>query len=193
MKKLITSSEIIDKYDESVTAIAKVTKTSSRVSAPGSKLSDQVDSNELQDIRVADYKFKRKDKPSVSLSAGIYDFKFDPMAGNCSWVETESGEEVSYFLSMVDIDFWMYGFYYQSYATYPSVQLTIKRGMNSKTGSMKNRYDPLNVKTYVYAPTFRANQATMYQGYSTLVNKAKIDGIKGIEFPNNWDEIPYVI
>jgi len=193
MKNLITSNEIIDKCSESTTALAKFIKTSSHVRASGSKLSDQVDSDELQDIRVADYKFKRKDKPNVFLSAGIYNFKFDPMAGDCSWIEIEGGEEVSYFLSMVDIDFWMYGFYYQSYATYPSVQLTIKRGMNSKPGSMKNRYDPLNVKTYVYAPTFRANQSTMYQGYSTLVNKAKIDGIKGIEFPNNWDEIPYVI
>lgn len=182
--KIITSKHILELLESNV-----VDKSLGQVGMQ-TKASIKVDSDELQDTRIAAH-LKRGDKLPVK-DVPITDFKYDPLGGTCSWYEFYNDENSMMYLNYIDVDFWMYGYSYQSYTSHPGIYLTIKSGVSPSYGSGV-RYDPNNAVTYLYAPSSRSRIAPTFQAFSTLCNQARLHGLEGVEFPDNWDKIPYVV
>lgn len=177
-KSLITSKFIIDKCEES-----------QFITTRGSDLSQTVDSDPIQDLRLKSYQNKKLGLPDSTITIN---FNYDPLSGTCSWSEVIEGEEVGVLLTLSEIDFWQYSFQYYNYTTFPGIQLTIKRGSGTNIGR-RLIYDPGKVKNYIYAPSYRSKAEQLYQEFSTLVNRARVRGLEGIQFPKNWDPIPYTV
>jgi hypothetical protein len=156
----------------------------------GSKTSKDVDAKDIQAIRTARYVKKGGD---TSLEDNVIsNFKFDPLSGVSTWNEIIDGQESFITLSFTEIDAVMLNFVYQPYIPYPGILLNIKKGTSSKMGKGV-RYDPTNSTSYIYAPSYRSDVTKIYQEFSALSNRARVDGLNGIEFPENWDGIPYVV
>lgn len=176
VRDLISSKFIINQCNEAQVIVPQA-----------SEFSDTVDDIETQKLRLDAFD---DDTPP---SDKIFNYKSDPYAGNCSWTQEFEGEEVAVYLSLSEIDFYQYSFQMDQYTTtYPGIMITINRGARSKYG-LGSVYDPGKVVSYVYAPSFRADASQLYQEYSILVANARVRGLEGVQFPQNWDEIPYTI
>lgn len=183
MKKVIKSSDIVDLIEGVVIPV---------LSDESDDIGHDVGSTEVQSIRTARYVKKGGKLPPEGTV--ITDFRSDPLSGTASWYEVIDNVEYNYSMTFSEIDFFMFGYQYQPYTSYPGIYLTIKEGVRSKTSkSLGTRYDPGKTKTYVHAPSYRCDATKMYQEFSSLVNKARSDGINGLNFPGEWDEIPYVV
>jgi hypothetical protein len=182
MKKLITSKDIME--------LLEAIRPKVFLPYMGNEASNAVDSSAVQKLRLASYLKKGHDLPTKDVK--INNFKSDPLCGTCSWYENYNEKESYIQLNFLDMDFWMFGYTYQPYINYPGVYLTIKGNSKSGFGSGV-RYDPGDVKSYVYAPGMRNRATPVYAAFSTLLNKAHIHGLEGIEFPENWDEVPYTV
>lgn len=187
MSKFIKSSDIIKLVEE---------LPISQLSFGSTETSDQVDDLEVQSIRTTRFTKKGKILPKESE---VFNFKFDPISGTTTWSQIIDGQEVGITITFTEIDALALGYVYQPYLSYPGITLTIKRGINSTVGTIDTnsgkftKYDSGSVITYVYAPSYRSELTKMYQEFSTLSNKARVEGLNGINFPENWDEIPYTV
>lgn len=146
-----------------------------------------------KEVKVAKLaQFKNSGDVLPSKNSDIIDFKLDPLLGTCTWYQLYNDKETFFTLTFYDIDFWMFGYSYQPYVNYPGVYLSINQGVSRTYGS-GNKFDPVNVKTYISTISSRSRVTGVYQSFSELANKAQTKGILGINFPEDWDEIPYTI
>lgn len=136
--------------------------------------------------------FKSSGDILPSSNSEIIDFKLDPLLGKCTWYQLYNEKETFFSLSFYDIDFWMFGYQYQSYVTYPGVYLAINQNASRTYGSGV-RFDSSNVKTYIHIASSRSRVIGVYQSFTDLANKAQKQGILGLSFPEDWDEIPYTV
>lgn len=177
MNKIITSDTLIHLLEE----ILHSNLTTSTVPTV---------SKEAKIARLAHFKDSGDILPSKD--SDIIDFKLDPLLGNCSWYQLYNDIESFFTLTFSDVDFWMFGYQYQPYITYPGIYLSINQGASRSYGSGV-KFDSSNVKTYIHTLSSRSRVAGGYQSFTELANKAQVKGILGINFPEDWDEIPYTV
>lgn len=154
---------------------------------------NQVVSSVSKEARAARLtQFKRSGDILPEKNSEILDFKLDPLLGKCTWYQMYNDKETFFNLSFYDIDFWMFGFQYQSYICYPGIYLTINQGVSRNYGS-GIRFDSSNIKTFIHTVSSRSRNTGVYQVFTELSNKAQTGGILSLNFPQEWDEIPYTV
>ena len=136
--------------------------------------------------------FKNSGDILPSSNSDIIDFTLDPLLGKCTWYQMYNDKEAFFTLSFFDVDFWMFGYPYQPYISYPGVYLAINQGASRSYGS-GTRFDPSNVKTFIHTISSRSRTPGVYQIFTELANKAHEKGVLGLNFPQEWDEIPYTV
>jgi hypothetical protein len=136
--------------------------------------------------------------PSGDLNLSIRNFSFDPYGLRCNWVQDFGGRECAVEL---------FGLEYQpaqsvevnlrNYQPGPGLHLLLSYGTSAigNPGSFKQRggskVDAINSKRYVHRETYRGLDTVIYRNLSKMASAAKIKGLMGINFPDDWDEIPY--
>jgi hypothetical protein len=131
-----------------------------------------------------------KSSAHKSLTDKVWDFKFDPYLGETSWSETVEGVECRIILTLTEVDNWMFGFTQQTYTPPPGIRLIITKGARRHYG-FGHRFNQSDVKVYIHRRSFRVELSKQYQEFGTLTDGAKTEGLAGVGFPVDWDEVPY--
>lgn len=178
---MISSKKIIDLITEETTSMFLGLSTDA---------SKKVSSAEVQKSRTKE--FTQDGSVVPKGKSEVVSFFYSPLDGKCTWYEKTDGKDTSITLKFIDVDFWMFNTGNSTHVNYPGIYLTIRHNININYGS-GSKYNPNDVTTYVYAPSFRSRITPTSQDFSTLCNRARGKGLVGIEFPKNWDVIPYII
>lgn len=136
--------------------------------------------------------------PEGDLEMSVKGFSFDPYGTRCHWVQHWKGKECSVELFSME---------YQPaqsvennirvYQPGQGIHLVISYGTAAfgKPGSFKqrggSRVDSNFSKRYVHRDTYRGLDTIFYSILSKMVSAARLQGLRGISFPIDWDEIPY--
>jgi hypothetical protein len=127
----------------------------------------------------------------------VWDYRFDPYLGDCSWSEKVDGVECRCLVTLTEVDNWMFGFTQQTYTPPPGIRLIITMGAKRKMENSKHsinfghRFTSENVRVYIHRRSFRVELSKQYQEFATLGDGARKEGLSGIGFPTDWDEVPY--
>jgi hypothetical protein len=135
----------------------------------------------------------------ISQTPGVWDFKFDPYLGDCSWSEEIDNVECRCLITLTEVDNWMFGFTQQTYTPPPGIRLIITKGVKRKPENhahkinFGHRFNQSDVRVYIHRRSFRVELSKQYQEFATLSDGARHEGLAGVGFPVDWDLVPYDI
>jgi hypothetical protein len=137
-------------------------------------------------------------RPEGSVNMSVKNFTFDPYGTRCTWVQDFNGRECS--VELFSMEYQPPQAVENSIRIYQPGQgihlrLTFGRSSIGTPGSFKqqggSKVLSVNSKRFVHKGTYRGLDTVFYKVLSDLVSAARLQGLEGINFPQDWDEIPY--
>jgi hypothetical protein len=136
--------------------------------------------------------------PRGPVDVSIKNFVFDPYGTRCTWVQSYEDKECS--VELFSMEYQAANAVQDSIRNYHPGQgihliLTFGRSSIGVPGSFKqqggSKILSVSSKKYVHRETYRGLDTMFYKVLSDLVSAARVKGLEGIKFPEDWDEVPY--
>ena len=196
-KKIITATEICEalatSHPVAGLALRRRRAKEGAQSKPGEG-PEFIPSEVPEKIKIPDDKLQSQEAETDE----VWDFRFDPYLGDCSWTQIIQGVECRCLITLTEVDNWMFGFTQQTYTPPPGIRLIITKGAKTRPEQNKDnkiqfghRYNQSNIKVYIHRRSFRVELSKQYQEFATLADGAKTGGLAHVGFPIDWDEVPY--